>query len=238
MRAVQEAVIALLALLWMTPGVAADVESARAVAADDYATARASLADTQTRLRARRARGESAAALRTEAHAALLSALSAELIPAWYGTPWDFWGQTEVPGEGAIACGHWLATLMAHAGFEVPQEALGQQASELIVRTFAPAGPVKTWWRVDREVPVRWVQDQGPGVYLLGLASHAALLLHDGESVRVCHASPWEDPQVLCEDPASSVAMVSKIYVVGPALSASALDAWIAGRALPIGKRP
>ena len=27
------------------------------------------------------------------------------LLPCWYGTPWDFNGITETPGQGKIACG-------------------------------------------------------------------------------------------------------------------------------------
>jgi hypothetical protein len=205
--------------------------------ADDYADARARLRTRQQELAARAEAKEDRASLRTEARAVVSAAIRDELVPAWLGTPWEFYGQSQTPREGAIACGHWLATVMEHAGFDVPRQRLGEQASEWIVRTFAPHGPVKTWWRVDRDVPLQWVRKQGAGVYLLGLSYHAAMLVHDGERVQVCHASPWAEIAVMCEDPERSAAMVSTVYVVGPALSDAAMDAWIDGRALPIRKR-
>src|SRR2546429_7045322 len=35
-----------------------------------------------------------------------------EIFPSWYGTAWDFYGTTEVPQQGKIACGYFVTTVL------------------------------------------------------------------------------------------------------------------------------
>ena len=49
----------------------------------------------------------------------IISAICDSLTPYWYGTPWEFYGQTEIPQNGSVACGYFVSTLLKHAGFRV-----------------------------------------------------------------------------------------------------------------------
>jgi hypothetical protein len=54
-----------------------------------------------------------------EAREVLFNAIRDDLLPQWSGTPWDFNGTTEIPGEGKIACGYFVTTILRDAGFKV-----------------------------------------------------------------------------------------------------------------------
>ncbi len=44
----------------------------------------------------------------------LYSKLLNDIVPHWYGTPWDFNGHTNIPNQGEIACGYFVSTTLRH----------------------------------------------------------------------------------------------------------------------------
>src|SRR5262249_4067776 len=68
-----------------------------------------------------------------QARSIVTESIFKEIFPAWYGTPWDFYGTTEVPQQGKIACGYFVSTVLRDAGWRVQRVRLAQQASENIV---------------------------------------------------------------------------------------------------------
>lgn len=172
-------------------------------------------------------------ALRREARAAVLQALTGELLPAWYGTPWEFYGATQRPGTGSIACGYLVSTVLEHAGFRVERVRMAQQPAEYIVKTLVP--PRRTWRFRDRPVSevVDRVRSEGEGLYLVGLDYHVGFLWNDGAKVWMCHSSYLGTAEVLCEDALASPAMLSRYHVVGRLFEDGMMEAWLEGRALP-----
>jgi hypothetical protein len=202
----------------------------------DYAVLKAGIQADQAKLqdRWRAAKDEQArAAVMGEARARVIEAISLELIPAWQGTTWEFYGTTQVPGQGAIACGYYVSTLLEHAGFAVERVKLAQQASERIIKTLTPESFI---WRssdatVERSLaPVR---EHGPGIYMVGLDYHVGLLIHDGETIRWCDSSYIEPTAVTCQDPAEAFSYTSRYRVIGKLLDDDMMTAWLEGRALP-----
>ena len=63
-----------------------------------------------------------------EARTVLTRSIYNDLLPAWYGTPWDFNGTSEVPQQGKIACGYFVSTILRDAGWKVERVRLAQQA--------------------------------------------------------------------------------------------------------------
>lgn len=181
-------------------------------------------------LRARARAGEDRAKLRAEARRVVLDAITTELFPAWAGTPWAFYGVTEVPGEGEIACGYFVSTVLRDAGFDVERVALAQQPAEWIERTFVPAAQLRRFrHRPPREVVASL---DGEGLWLVGLDFHVGFLWSDGEAVRMCHSSPFGDG-VVCEDAATAQGMVSDLHVVAPLLGDDVVDRWLADAPFP-----
>jgi len=173
-------------------------------------------------------------ALLAEARSALHAAIRDDIIPPWFGTPWEFYGTSEIPGQGSIACGYFVTTVLRDAGIRLARVQLAQQASEHIVRTFADRGEVtRTHGRAALEV-VQEIKERGAGLYTIGLDFHVGLLSWDGEGrVEMCHSSVLAPGTVICEDAARSEAMISGIHVLGPVLSDRVVEAWIEGRGVP-----
>lgn len=195
-----------------------------------YAERQAALEARRIELAARARAGED---VRAEARAVLLRALRQELLPAWFGTSWDFHGTTTEPGKGRIACGYFVSTVLEDAGFRVERVALAQQPAEHIIKTLVPPRSIRRF----RNRPVREVVDhvasQGEGLWIVGLDYHVGFLYSDGDHVEMCHSSYLDSAAVVCEPAAASGAMVSDYRVVGRLFEDPMIDAWLEGRALP-----
>lgn len=197
--------------------------------AERYARATRALEATRLEL----ARGPRAAA-HTAAREALLTALDQELFPAWEGTPWDFYGTSETPREGAIACGYYVTTLLRDAGFRLERVHLAQQASEWIVKTLAAERDIQRFRRADLGELVRAVRKKhGEGLFVVGMDLHVGLLRLTQTQALLCHAAVLAPRHAVCEDAVSSPGMVSSYHVVGPVLTPARLEDWLRGRPLP-----
>lgn len=122
-----------------------------------------------------------------------------EALPAmmrtWLGTPWDFNGTAATPGDGKIACGYFVSTVLQDAGFKVHRYRLAQQPSENILRTFLPRSSCKLSVGVDYDVFADQLSSSEPGIYIAGLDTHVGFLVVKNGGFRFIHASgssPWQ----------------------------------------------
>jgi hypothetical protein len=123
-----------------------------------------------------------------------LETLLPEMMRCWLGTPWDFHGTAEGPGEGKIACGYFVATVLRDAGFQVDRYKLARQPSQNIIRSFLPAESLTLRVGVPYEAFASEAASAEPGVRIIGLDSHVAFLVTTPDGVRFIHSSgskPW-----------------------------------------------
>jgi len=213
----------------LVPGAAG--QSAERTVLERYGDSRQALEKRRLELAERWRSTDRRDAVREEAREALFVALTDELIPAWLGTDWDFNGLSETPGAGAIACGSFVSTVLEHGGLRVERVYMALQASEHIVRTFAPKEQVWTRWNGSVDETIAHVEGKGRGLYAVGLSFHTGLLVHDGEEVRFCHSAYYGGVEVVCEPAASSRGLAdSRVFVVGPVLTDGIVEAWLEGR--------
>lgn len=208
---------------------------AAASPADRYPEAVARLAADREALAAeyRKAPAKSRPEIVARARARLERALDEELLPAWYGTPWEFHGTSETPGKGTIACGYLVSTVLRDAGLRVARVRLAQQASENIVRTLAPADRIRRLKHQTNAQVVEEVRRQGSGWYVVGFDYHVGFLRIDGEAARFCHSSFIGGTGVVCEAPEGAGAFSSTLHVVGEALPDARVLDWLLQRAIP-----
>lgn len=201
--------------------------------AERYEQARANL--ESKRLELARAPAAQRRATRASARAELLRFFDEEALPAWSGTPWAFYGTSTVPGEGTIACGYLVSTVLLHAGVKVERVRLAQQASSWIVTTLARGSKVERLTPTDNAAALEVMKAKFPNAQLLvvGFDYHVGFVRLTSERAQFCHSSYLEPGSVTCEDPVASGAFASKLYVVGDALSDTLVDDWLAGRAIP-----
>ncbi len=195
----------------------------------DYAKGTADLA-TQRQTIAREAASPTR---RQRARKTLTDAIRDDLIPPWMGTEWAFYGTSETPGQGTIACGYFVSTILRDAGLEVERVKLAQQASEYIVETFAEPAQIRRFRAGDEHAVVTALLQEPEGVYAVGLDFHTGLLVHRDGQVEFCHSTFLDAAGVLCEDPRTSPAFQSNYHVFGPVLSDRVVDAWLHGHAIP-----
>ena len=170
---------------------------------------------------------------RTRARRLLTDRFRDALIPAWFGTPWAFYGTSTVPKQGSIACGYFVSTVLQQAGFHVERVHMAQQPSEYIVKTFAPESSLKRFRTGSSALVVSWLRTQADGVYTVGLDLHTGFVVKRGTQVEFCHSSYLSQPaEVQCNDALTDPAFVSRYHIVGPVFTDGVLDAWLDGQPL------
>ena len=113
-----------------------------------------------------------------------------KLMRCWLGTPWDFSGTSQTPGEGKIACGYYVSTVMRDAGFKVERIRLAQQPSQNIIETFLPRPQMHVRAGMNYDKFLAEVTKRGPGIRIVGLDKHVAfLVITDEGEARFIHSS-------------------------------------------------
>jgi hypothetical protein len=138
----------------------------------------------------------------------------AEIFPAWYDTPWDFYGTTEVPQQGKIACGYFVSTVLRDVGWQVQRARLAQQASENIILSLTAEPHVKRFRRVAISDFVTAVKKWGPGIYVVGLDIHTGFIVNTGGEVYFIHSSYVEPYTVVREKASESKILTASNYRV------------------------
>lgn len=159
----------------------------------------------------------------------LYETLTDSIFGFWYGTPWDFNGTTQQPGQGAIACGYFVTTTLQQVGFSLPRRRLAQQAASVIIRTLCARSSIEVFNTL--EALNQHMLKQAEGLYLVGLDTHVGYLWRHAEGWNIVHASYSGGKHVASERwDQSTVLQKSKIFVVGNLLGNNALvQQWVEG---------
>ena len=178
---------------------------------------------------------EARAKVIAKAQKRFVDVVTAGLIPAWYGTAWDFNGVTQVPGEGKIACGYFLTTVLRDAGISLPRAKMAQQASLIIIRSLTPRETILDYSRITSAQFAEKVAAQPKGLYIAGLDIHTGFILHDTKGVWFIHSS-YGDPAVVVKEVASKsdVLAQSKRFVLGRVDNAVLMEKWVTGTEVAI----
>ncbi len=124
----------------------------------------------------------------------LLESVLPGMMRCWLGTPWDFNGTAARPGDGKIACGYYVATVLMDAGFNVNRYQLAQQSSQGIMRSFLEKDSCSLSIGKPYGDFVDQMNRAEPGIYLIGLDTHVAFLVVGDDGFRFIHSSgarPW-----------------------------------------------
>jgi hypothetical protein len=118
-----------------------------------------------------------------------------EMMRCWLGTAYDFNGTASKPGDGRIACGYYVATVLMDAGFRVNRYQLAKQPSGNILHSFLDKDACRLTVGKPYEAFAAELSQSEPGIYLIGLDTHVAFAIPEGAAgFRFIHASgsrPW-----------------------------------------------
>lgn len=145
-----------------------------------------------------------------------VASIDKEIFPFWDGTDWDFYGTTEQPGKGKIACGYFVTTVLRDAGVRVNRVSLAQQASENIIKSLTSEPHIRRFRNASIKNFVAEIRQTGGGLYVVGLDFHVGFILHDNAEVYFIHSSYVEPSEVIREKAVESTVLAnSKYRVVG-----------------------
>ena len=137
-----------------------------------------------------------------------------QLIPHWIGTPWDFNGTTQIPGEGYIACGYFVTTVLRDAGVTIQRVKLAQLASEQMIKSLTRK--IEHYSDCSFQDFIQKVKAKGVGISIIGLDNHTGFLYYDGRELYFIHSS-YVGTAAVAKEVASRNAILqqSKYKVVG-----------------------
>lgn len=161
----------------------------------------------------------------------MLSGIFGGLMPHWYGTAWDFNGTTETPGDGEIACGYFVSTILRDAGFAVERYRLAQQASQKIIRSLTDADHMVSFHGGEYADFVNGMQRLGEGLYIIGLDRHVGFIVQiDGEAFFV-HSDGGANRCVVKEPIEDAVVLQRSRYRIVGRISAddALIGRWLSG---------
>jgi hypothetical protein len=161
----------------------------------------------------------------------MTQSIYSEFFPAWYGTTWDFNGTTETPGQGKIACGYFVSTVLRDAGVKVQRVKLAQQASENIILSLTTSAHIKRFRQTPISDFVEAVRNWGPGLYVVGLDIHVGFILNVDGQVYFIHSSYINPYSVVKEPAGDSKILASSRYRILGKISADDqfIERWLRG---------
>jgi len=111
------------------------------------------------------------------------------IIPGWIGTSWDFNGTTQTPQQGGIACGYFVTTVLRDAGLDLARIKLSQCASEQMILALIQPKYVQRFHNAPMYNFIHSIQQQGYGLYIVGLDNHTGFIYNDGNDIYFIHSS-------------------------------------------------
>ena len=112
-----------------------------------------------------------------------------DLLPHWYGTPWDFNGYTNIPNQGVIACGYFVSTTLKHMGINLNRYKFAQQYSLLEVATLDP-NYISLKNCTQDSVQSFSKKNLADGLYIVGLDNHVGFLVKKEDENYFIHSDP------------------------------------------------
>jgi hypothetical protein len=171
------------------------------------------------------------AAVLSEAGKYLIGVICDTIFPYWYDTPWSFHGATRTPKQGTIACGYFVTTVLADAGFQIPRVKWAQVPSETVIVRIA-AGIKRFRNRPMSEV-IAHVNRNGDGLYIVGLDCHVGYIYKSGGTLRFVHSSYYVPETGVMSEPLEGWNPLndSRYRVIGKLLGDEMVKRWVTGAA-------
>lgn len=114
--------------------------------------------------------------------------ISNELYGKWQNTPWDFNGTTDRPGQGAIACGYFVTTILRDMDLKVNRNKLAVCASSIMMKNLTPHQRIRNLSYLSYSDFNDTLKHFGKGVYIVGLDFHTGFIVNDGRENWFIHS--------------------------------------------------
>ncbi|MEY2830526.1 MAG: hypothetical protein RIQ33_2384 [Bacteroidota bacterium] len=119
----------------------------------------------------------------------LQEAIATTYFEWWKNRPWDYYGKTEKPDSGSIACGYFVTTILKHCGVSLDRVALAEDYSENMIKKLVTKNHIKKFVPYDNDIFVNYIKAQGDGLYVIGLDNHTGFISCKQGEVWFVHSS-------------------------------------------------
>jgi hypothetical protein len=151
-----------------------------------------------------------------EIPAYLESCLKDSVFEYWYDTPWDFYGTTEQPRKGKIACGYFVTTTLKHLGLNIDRVFLAQQASSVLINEVCDESSIKIFTNSRYQKMKQYVSDHDGHIFIAGLDNHVGFIVKEGSEMYFIHSSGISPHKVVKEKlDDANLLVYSKYHMVG-----------------------
>lgn len=145
--------------------------------------------------------------LLNEINAYWAGCISNELYNQWKGTSWDFNGVANYPGDGSIACGYFVTTLMRDMGVAINRQKLATCASSEMMKKLTPGQQLSNLSYLNYDAFNDRLKSTGTAVYIIGLDFHTGFIVNDGSETWFIHSNYINRRGVTKEPVATSAAL-------------------------------
>lgn len=137
--------------------------------------------------------------------------ISHTLYEYWKGTIWDFYGITDTPGMGYIACGYFVTTLLRDVGVKLNRVVLAKSYSERMIKSLLQSSQIKKYVPSNLKRIMNELIAGGNNLYLIGLDNHTGFISVEDDEVWFIHSSALS-PGCVVKEKAASCAFLSFNY--------------------------
>ncbi len=158
------------------------------------------------------------------------NALTEHLLPKWYGTLWDFYGQSQKPHEGFIACGYLVSTNLKHVGININRYTMAQQWPISMVQSLVAEKDIRHVFSRSRSIET--LEQLGHGFYIVGLDKHVGFIRYDETGMFFVHSNYTGNQSVVAEPIRSSLAytQTENYYLAKLSDNRDFLTKWLKGK--------
>lgn len=159
------------------------------------------------------------------------------ILPHWYGTPWEFEGHTSIPNQGEIACGYFVSTTLNHMGLNLNRYHLARKGPLNEAKSIAiDSNLVIVFNSEESTIKDSFFTSFADGLYFVGLDSHVGFLYVHNNHAFFLHSNYIEN-RVMLEPIENSAAFESYTYIlVKITNNRLLLKSWLLGTSINVYK--
>jgi hypothetical protein len=159
----------------------------------------------------------------------LFKLIDEDIYNYWAGTPWDFYGKTQQPKTGSIACGYFVTTTLTDLGFKIDRVGLAEcRSGDMIKKLCVGIHSFNSLTKLDSYLAKQPVNS----VFIIGLDFHTGYVIKNATGCYFFHSYYLKNIGVVREKIDESQALsTNKFFMIGSlTANENLLRKWVANK--------
>ncbi|HTI57410.1 hypothetical protein [Mucilaginibacter sp.] len=159
----------------------------------------------------------------------LFKLIDEDIYNYWSGTPWDFYGTTQQPKTGSIACGYFVTNTLTDLGFKIDRIGLAEVRSGDMIKKLCVG--IKSFNSLNKLN--RYLAEQpANSIFIIGLDFHTGYIIKNSTGCYFFHSNYVKKEGVIKEKINVSKALsANKFFMIGSlTTNKKLLRKWVAGK--------